>query len=138
MANSIETQGTTLHYSTETSPTTWALVGNIIDFSGPGGQASVIDVTNLDSTFREKKMGIPDEGQFTFNVNLDPDNTSHLALKNNRQSRTRTEFKITLTDSTPTVLHFFGYVLGLVISGGVDAVVKAAITIEIDGAVSWA
>lgn len=137
MPTSIETQGTTLHYSTTTSPTTWALVGNIVDFSGPGGQASVIDVSNLDSTFREKRMGLPDEGQFTLNVNLDPDNTAHIALKNNRAARTRTEFKITLTDSTPTILQFQGYILGFVLTGGVDAVVKAAITIEIDGPVTW-
>jgi hypothetical protein len=120
------------------SPTSFANIGNITDFSGPGGQASVIDISNLDSTMREKMMGLPDEGQVSFNVNLDPDNTSHNTLRTARAARTRAEFRITLTDATPTTLTFFGYVLGFVLSGGVDAAVKAAITIEIDGVVTWA
>lgn len=137
MATSIETQGTKLAYSDGGSPSSFSDIGNITDFSGPGGQASVIDVSNLDSTFREKRMGLPDEGQFTFNVNLDPDNASHVALKDARRGRDRLEFRVTLTDSTPTTLTFYGYVLGFVISGGVDAVTKAAITIEIDGEAWW-
>ncbi|WP_337905354.1 hypothetical protein, partial [Mesomycoplasma ovipneumoniae] len=50
----------------------------------------------------------------------------------------RVECKITLTDSTPKVGTFVGYVLGVVLSGGVDQTVKAAVTIEIDGAINWA
>jgi hypothetical protein len=135
--SSIETQGTKLAYSPEGSPSSFTNIGNVIDFSGPGGQASVIDVSNLDSTFREKRMGLPDEGQFTFNVNLDPDNATHTALKQARRDRDRLEFRLTLTDATPTTITFYGYVLGFVLSGGVDAVVKAAITIEIDGEAWW-
>ncbi len=137
MAKAIESQGVTLKVSSG-SPTEFSSIGNVVDFSGPGGQASVIDVSNLDSTFREKLMGLPDEGQITFNVNLDPDNTQHSLLRSARQSRTRLEFRLTLTDATPATGTFFGYVLGFVIAGGVDQAVKAAITVEIDGAVTWA
>lgn len=137
MATSIESQGIKIAVSSG-SPTSFTNIGNITDFSGPGGQASVIDVSNLDSTFKEKIMGLPDEGQVSFNVNLDPDNASHTALRTLRASRSRGEFKITLTDATPTTLMFFGYVLGFTLSGGVDAVVKAALTIEIDGPIAWA
>lgn len=138
MVKAIESQGVKLYMSTEGSPTNFAAIGNITDFSGPGGQASVIDVSNLDSVMREKLMGLPDEGQLTFNVNLDPDDARHTQLRTARQNRTRTEFKLELTDSTPTTGIFWGYVLGFVISGGVDQAVKAAITIEIDGSVAWA
>lgn len=138
MPTSIESQGTTIQYSDGGSPSSFSSIGNIVSFTGPGGSASVIDVSNLDSTFREKRMGLPDEGQFTLEVNLDPDNTSHLALKNARRDRTRLEFRINLTDSTSTKIGFFGYVLNFTISGGVDQVDKASITIEIDGATFWA
>lgn len=138
MPTSIESQGTKIAYSLGGSPSEFSDIGNIQSFSGPGGSASVIDVSNLDSTFREKRMGLPDEGQFTLELNLDPDNTSHLALKNARRDRTRLEFRINLTDSTPTKIGFFGYVLNFQLSGGVDQVDKAAITIEIDGATFWA
>jgi hypothetical protein len=45
---------------------------------------------------------------------------------------------VTLTDPTATTLTFNGFVLGFVVSGAVDDVVKAAITVEINGAVTWA
>lgn len=138
MPTSIESQGVRFAYSDGGSPSSFSYIGNIQSFSGPGGSATVIDVSNLDSTFREKRMGLPDEGQFTLEVNLDPDNSSHLALKNARASRTRLEFRLTLTDTTATTIGFFGYVLNFTLNGGVDNVVKASITIEIDGASFWA
>ena len=137
LVTAIESQGVKLAVSSG-SPTTFANIGNITDFSGPGGQAAIIDTSNLDSTFREKMMGLPDEGQVTFNVNWDPDNTTHTTLRSARAARTRAEFRITLTDATPTVGTFFGYVVGLTLSGAVDAVVKAALTIEVDGPIAWA
>lgn len=133
----IESQGVKLYIGQETSPTSFLAIGNITDFSGPGGQASVIDVSNLDSVAREKLMGLPDEGQITFNLNLDPDDARHIQLRNARAARTRCEFKIQLTDTTPAIGVFFAYVLGFVLSGGVDQPVKAAVTLEIDGAVAW-
>lgn len=138
MATTIESQGVTVAISYGTSPTVFSTIANVIDFSGPGGQASVIDITNLASTAREKRMGLPDEGQLTLNLNLDPDDATHILLRDARKNRQKCEFKITLTDSTPTTLSFAGYVLGFVVSGGVDDVVKTAITIEIDGPVTWA
>lgn len=137
MPNSIESQGVRIAYSDGGSPSSFSFIGNIQSFSGPGGAASVIDVSNLDSTSREKRMGLPDEGQFSLELNLDPDNATHVALRNARNNRTRLEFRITLTDTTATVIAFYGYVLNFTINGSVDAVVKASITIEIDGATSW-
>ena len=137
MPTAIESQGCVISY-TVGSPTNMQAIGNVVSFSGPGGSASVIDVTNLDSTAKEKRMGLPDEGQFTMELNYDPDNTAHIALRNARKSRTRVEFRLTLTDTGATSLVFFGYVLGFAIQGGVDAVVKASLTIEIDGAVAEA
>lgn len=137
MAKAIESQGITIAVSVG-SPTEFTLIGNITDFSGPGGQASVIDVSNLDSTFREKIMGLPDEGQVTINVNWDPDNTAHEQLRQARADRSQAEFQITLTDAGPKVGTFFGFVLGIVLAGAIDAAVTAAITIEVDGPIAWA
>jgi hypothetical protein len=72
------------------------------------------------------------------NLNLDPDAATHILLRDARKNPQKCEFRVTLTDSTPSTLTFFGYVLGFVVSGAVDDVVKAAITIEIDGPVAWA
>jgi hypothetical protein len=82
-------------------------------------------------------MGLPDEGQLTMNLNLDPDSASHVLLRNARTARQRSEFRITFTDTTPTTASFFGYVMNYSVSGGVDDVIKTAVTVEIDGPVTW-
>lgn len=136
MPNSIESQGITIGISDGGSPSSFSNIANIVGFSGPGGSASVIDVTNLSSTAKEKRMGLPDEGQFTLDINYDPDNATHQSLRAARDGRIRREFKITYTDTTPSQDVFFGYVTGFQINGAVDQVVKASVTIEIDGAVA--
>lgn len=138
MPSAIRSQGTTFQITDGGSPSVFVTVPNITDFSGPGGQASVIDTSNLSSVRREKLPGLADEGQLGLTLNWDPDDTAHALLLTLRNNATRAEFKITLTDSTPKVGTFVGYVLGVVLSGGVDQPVKAAITIEIDGAITWA
>lgn len=135
MANSIESQGIVIAISSVGSPSTFVSISNITGFSGPGGAAAVIDVTNLASTAHEKKMGLPDEGQFSLDINYDPDDASHIALRAARAARTRCEFRVTYTDNTPDIDTFFGYVLGFALQGAVDDVVKASVTIEIDGPV---
>jgi hypothetical protein len=134
----LESQGATLAISVGTSPTSFTTIANVIDINGPGGSASVIDITNLASVAREKRMGLPDEGQVTFNVQLDPDNATHQAVRDARKNRTECQFRVTLTDSTPTTLTFNGFVLNFSVSLAVDDVVKASITIEVNGAVAWA
>jgi len=136
MAKAIESQGITVQVSTG-SPTAFGNIANVVGFSGPGGSASVIDVTNLLSTAKEKLMGLPDEGQFTLDINFDPDAASHVELRDARAARTRIEFKINFTDAAPASARFFGYVLGFPVAGAVDQAVKVSVTIEIDGAVIW-
>lgn len=138
MATALQSQGIVLSCTIGSPTGTMTPIANVTGFSGPGGSASVIDITNLDSTAKEKLMGLPDEGQLTIDINYDPDATSHINLRNARKTRTRTEFKITLTDATATNLTFWGYVLGFAITGALDTQLKASITIEIDGAVAEA
>lgn len=137
MAKAIESQGITIAISVGASPSLFVTIANVTGFKGPGGSASVIDVTNLQSVAKEKMMGLPDEGQFTLDMNLDPDAATHISLRNARAARTPCEFKITFTDANPTTAVFSGYVLAMEISGSLDQQVKAAVTIEIDGAIAW-
>lgn len=117
---------------------TYETIPNVVSFSGPGGSAQVIDVTNLSSTAKEKRMGLADEGSLTLTLHYDPDNTVHDGLRTDRANRTRAQFRITFTDPTPTTWTFYGYVTGFSVQGGVDAVVEAQVTIEIDGAITEA
>ncbi len=124
----IVTQSTTLSIDSQ-------LVGEVVDFSGPGGSASVIDATHLGSTAKEKLMGLPDEGQFTFNLNLDPQDEGQGDLRDARIARSKNTYLLTLSDGT--TLSFDGFCLEFSIAGGVDALVSASCTIEITGPVTW-
>lgn len=131
----IDTTGGTLTAANGTiTPLAYLEVGEITDFDGPSGSASVIDTTNLQSTAKQKLMGLPDEGQFTLSINRQPDDTGQLAVSAARTARTLKNFKLTLSDDS--VLSFAGYVLGDTWSGGVDGKVSGSITIEISGAVT--
>ncbi len=111
------------------------VISNVTSFDGPSGSATVIDATTLSSAAKEKLMGLPDEGQFSFEFNYDPEDASHLALTNARATRALKTFEVDFngTDS----VTFSGYVTNFSIQGAVDDLVSGAATIEITGAVTW-
>ena len=57
--------------------TTFEVIPNVVSFQGPGGQAAVIDVTNLASASKEKRVGLRDEGQLTLTMHYNPDDLIH-------------------------------------------------------------
>lgn len=132
-------QGTLFFWCTSTaaSTSTSGLVGEVMDFSGPGGQANVIDVTNLASTAKEKLMGIRDEGQVTLTVNHVPDDAGQLLLQADRAARTKKKCVIKFSDAASYFAIFDGYCLGYSISGGVDDKVTANVVIEVADAVTY-
>jgi len=131
----IDTTGGTLTAANGTAtPVTWTTIGDVVDWDGPGGTATIIDTTNLAATAKGKLLGLPDEGSFTLGINWDYSDAGQLACHTARTNRTKKGFQITYSDST--VQTFDGYVMGLSTSGGVDDKVNGSITIEIDGAVA--
>ena len=115
-------------------------IATITGFKGPSGSASVIDITSLQSTAKEKAIGLRDEGQMTLDIIFDTNATSlHAAIRNDRSSRTKRIFDIVLTDQStsgqPSAFYFDGYVTNFALQGAVDDVVKASATIEISSAV---
>ena len=129
-SNALESQGVTLSWNAQA-------IGEVVSFNGPGGSASIIDVTHLGSTRREKRMGIADEGQLSFDVNLVPGNAGQIALRTDRDSRTEREVILTLTDATNTTLTFNAYCTQFSIQGSVDNKIQASVTLEITGEVVW-
>jgi hypothetical protein len=139
-----EAQGTEFYWSTSTAASTaaGALVGEVTDFSGPGGQASIIDVTHLNSTAKEKLVGLRDEGQVSMSLNLSFSDAGQIALRADRATRTRRKcvikFNDNTTDAAKTKAIFDGYCMGFSITGAVDNKVSANSVIEITGAVTYA
>lgn len=138
MSEAIVSEGAVLKRGDGASPEVFTEVSEVVDFDGPGGQGSVIDVTHLKSTRREKRMGLPDEGQVTLTLNHIPTDTMQTGLRSDRANRTLRNFKLELPDSPVQTLSFSAYVLGYSISGGVDAPVRASVVLEITGEVTYA
>lgn len=137
-AVAIDTTGKTITDNTDAAtatPKAWQAVGEITDWSGPGGTAAVIDTTHLTSTRKEKLMGIPDEGQISFNMNFVVADVGQVAVAAARAARLEKSFKVTYSDGSTAT--FDGYVLGFASSGGVDGKVSGSITIEITGEVTY-
>lgn len=133
-----ESQGVTLERGDGASPEVFTDVAEIISISGPSGSASVIDTSHLGSTFVEKLMGLPDEGQITFECNFKGGDTAQEGLRADRAARTLRNFQITLTDSPNTVLTFAAYVLSLPFSIATNDKITQSVTLEISGQVTFA
>jgi predicted secreted protein len=132
----LESQGMLLKIGNGLSSETFATITEIKTFSGPGGSATVIDVSDLSSLAREKRMGLNDEGQLSFTINYIPTNTQHALLRTQRASRELTSFQLIFTDTGNTTWDFEAYVNGFSVSGAVDGVVEAQVTLEISGAIT--
>ena len=99
----LEAQGMEVKIGNGASPEVFTAIPEIKTFSGPSGSAAVIDVTDLSSAAKEKRMGLADEGQLSFTINYIPSDTQHTALRAARAALTETNFKMVSTDTAKPV-----------------------------------
>lgn len=137
MSDAISTQGALVQRGDGAGTEVFTTIAEVISFSGPGGEASEIDVTSLTSTGKEFRLGLKDEGNVTLDCLLVPGDAAQDGLKSDRSAGTVRNFKIVLPDASSTTLSFAALVKGFSISGGVDDVVKASISLRVTGAVTW-
>ncbi len=139
-SNAIDAQGTILAIGDGATPTeTFTTIPEITSIQGPGGSASEIDVTDLSSSAKEFRMGLQDEGQITLEMNWIPTNTQHKQLMTDRANQTLRNFKLTYNDypsGTDTTKTFSAFVMSITESQGVDAVLKASVTLRVSGAIT--
>ena len=135
--NAIKAQGTLLQLGSG-SPLSYQTIAEINSFSGPGGSVSVIDVTDLYSSAKEKIAGMNDNGQLSFECNFLPGDTEHSALRAAKENGSTVKVKIVFTDDSTTEWTFDAIVTGFAVQGAIDAVVKASVTLEVSGAITEA
>ena len=135
-----ESQGIICYWSTVTVNATLAanVVGELTGFSGPSMSAGVIDVTNLQSTAKEKMIGLYDGGQISLNVNWVATNDGQIKLRESLVKRTKGSLLIQLsTATTAQKISLEGYVIGMNVNGAVDNVLKGDFSIAITGGASF-
>jgi len=122
---------------------TSTFIGEITDFTGPGGAAQVIDVTSLQSTAKEKLVGLRDEGQLSLTMNFNATDDGQTKLLADRAARQQRKYAIVFTDLSsgssayPSWCYFNGYAMQYSVSGAVDNKVTANAVIEINGPVVY-
>ena len=134
----VNSVGKTLTATGTATPVTYTAVGNAKSFSGFDGAAAEIDVTNLASTAKEFRLGLIDNGGFSFELDQDNGDGGQSAVRAAQISGAVKDFKLELPGGSTPVASFQGYVKTFQSSGGVDDVVKGSVQIRITGPVAWA
>ena len=116
-------------------PETFTAVGDVKAIRGPTGSGQVLDASDLDSTAREKKMGLPDEGQITLEGNWTGADAQQDQLRTDRAAQTARNFEVLFSNSD--LASFTGFVLEFSVGAAVDELLTFTSTIEITGAVTW-
>jgi len=138
-SDALKSQGMTFARGDADSPEVFTAIAEITSISGPGGTAAEIDQSDLDSTAKEVRPGLPDNGNVTLGLAYIPKNTGHNQLRLDRENQTLHNFRITFTDASPaTTWTFAGYVMGLEINNEVDEITRGTVTIRVNGAVTQA
>jgi hypothetical protein len=118
------------------TPVTWTQVKEISTFSFGSGERSEIDVTNLDSTAKEYRLGLKDQGNLEISLRVVHSDAGQTACQAALGSDAVSNFKITLPNTE--VGTFSGQVKSMPESGGVDAVHEGSMTIRVTGDIVWA
>lgn len=132
----ISAQGSTLEVNTGTDAVpVWTKIKGLMSFSGLDGEASDIDVTDLDSTAMEYISGLVDEGKFGFEVKTLHTDAGQLAIRAARASGDVKGMRLTFPDEV--VASFDVLVKSVPVAGGVNAVIKGSVSCKVTGPVVW-
>lgn len=137
MSDAIQSQGFTLEIGeVGESPAELTEIKEIIDFQLFDGQANEIDITNLQSTAKERFMGLQDFGSGSFSLNFLSADPGQVEARAAKAARTKKTFLATFSNGYTAAWD--GYVQSAPISGGVDAKVDHSISVLVDGDVTFA
>lgn len=118
-------------------------IGQVVSFNGPGLSGPVIDVTTLQSTAKEKQPGLYDSGQFGLSLLWDNEASAanlHDALVRDMVARTKRKFDVVFVGPTTAqtgAVYFGGYIVGFNITGAVDNVLKADVSIALSSGANF-
>lgn len=111
-------------------------IGGIESFTFGDGEATDIDVTTLQSTRKEWRQGLADEGAFSVNFRRrDPNDVGQAAMYAARAAQDVRE--VVITFESGDVATFDMYVKSMPSTGGVDGVLAGTSNCKITGEVVW-
>lgn len=136
-----ETQGTRFFWSATTALSTAIEILGVKTWSGLGGNAPTIDVTDLKSTSRQKKIGLRDPGDLTLGINYNASTAISpgiRAMEVDAGARTRKKLAIkwSTVDANGLGMKVDAYCGGVSIEGSEDNVVTGSVQLTLYGGAS--
>ena len=134
----VDSTAFTTYTSGGTATPTAAKVGLWKTWSGLDGQASDIDVTDLDSLAKEYRAGLIDYGSFSGTCQFSLTDAGQMALRSSQAAAGPSSAFVITHKSGAILARFNGYCKQFSQSGGVDQVVDSNFSVKISGAVTYA
>ncbi|MBK7082288.1 MAG: phage tail protein [Betaproteobacteria bacterium] len=134
----LDTTGLTYTSGGTATPVTYTAIGNIKtigDFES--GSASEIDVTNLASTAKEKRLGLVDNGGFSLGIHHSNADAGQAAMQARRLDGAAVNMKIILPSGTTPTASFSALVKKFSKNAAVDGVVEGTADVTVNGAITW-
>ena len=130
-------EGTILRRGDGETVEEFTAIGEVVSMSGlGGGSPTVIDVSHLGSSFREKLLGLRDEGQVSMTLQWTGGDAQHQELWTDRANGVLRNFQAVYPDGV--VDTFSAYVMTFESSVETDAAITVQVGLEITGAVDRA
>jgi hypothetical protein len=135
----LNNQGAVLKRGDGAGPEVFTSIGAIEAIKGPDMSMSFADVVDLDSTWEEVKAVLPDGGEVSVDLFLNPSaNTQHAGIWTDFTGKVLRNWQIVDTGTTPnqTTWSFAAYISKLPPQFAKKDVQKATVTLRISGAVT--
>lgn len=135
----LDTTGLTYTSGGTATPATYTAIANIKSISDfESGSASEIDVTNLESTAKEKRLGLVDNGGFSLGIHHSNADAGQAAAQARRLDGAAVNMKVILPSGTTPTASFSALVKKFSKNAAVDGVVEGSLDITVNGAITWA
>ena len=135
----INTVGKTITIGTATAtPSAWVKLGEVKSIKPTSASSSDIDVTDLDSTAKEFRTGLMDNGSVTLDINVLETNTGQAAFLAAFTGSTSKNYKITSPAPSNAIRTFAASVkqFPTIPDVGVDGVLTGSVGLKISGAIT--
>jgi hypothetical protein len=116
------------------SPSVWVNLNEIVTFQRSGDRPE-IDVSSLDSLAREFRLGLKDEGTYSFECMYSDNSTGQARLRAALSEDDPSEFRVTYPNGDLRL--FQALVKKVDESGGVDDVIRCQVELRITGPIAF-
>lgn len=137
----VSSHGTLLKAGDGGGSEVFTTVAEVMDISGPGVAVGTEEVTSHDSAgWREFVATLREIGELTFTLNFNAGATQGFAagLYLDMINRTKRNFQLVLTTTSVKTGSFAAFVTGYQFDLPVEGVIRADVTLQGTGALTWA